>query len=360
MYNTKEFVNKMVKNGFYPFLCVPCSALKGIINCIIEYYPEYYYPVNNEGEAVAMSVGLFLNGNKPVVMLQNSGIGNMLDPITSLMDVYEIPLVFITSWRGKPGIKDEKQHLKMGKITEELFSLCDIEYIDLTLTKDNNVTDIMNEINTKYTRNKSVSLLVNQDTFFYDNPQNEVKNGMTTHLAMEMVLEKLTGKEKIVSSTGYITRELYNLCHTKNNFYMVGSMGCAISIGVGLAISSQERVVVLDGDGSALMRLEGMVPIAHYKCNNLLHIIFENGMYESTGGQPTLANGIEIDTIARGCGYKRVCVCEDIKKLENELEKSIKYDEGSQLILIKVKKNEKIMGRRKLNYTEIKEAFLKK
>ena len=168
MYDTKNFLKNMIRKGFYPFVCVPCSAFKGLIACLEDCYSEYYYPVNNEGEAVAISVGLYLNGKNPVVMVQNSGIGNMLDPITSLLHVYEIPLVFFTSWRGEPNIKDEKQHVEMGKITKSIYSLINISSIDLVHSGKFRMEFIIEKIEEEISENHSVNLLLNKKIFKYE------------------------------------------------------------------------------------------------------------------------------------------------------------------------------------------------
>jgi phosphonopyruvate decarboxylase len=252
-----------------------------------------------------LAAGWALGGRKAVVLMQNSGLGNAVNPLTSLHRVFEIPCLLAVGWRGQPGRPDEPQHALMGEITAPMLDLMGVETV--ILGEDPAALDgTLAKIDAAILAGKPAALLIPQGSLAGPGAQAAAPEGrMSRREAVQAILQGLGETDVVVATTGKISRELYFQPPSKRSqFYMVGSMGCAPSLAMGVALARPKRnVVVLDGDGALLMKLGALATIGHYRPANFLHVVLDNGAYDSTGGQPTTVAGVEIDNVARACGY---------------------------------------------------------
>lgn len=338
MIHPATFIDKARASGCDLYASVPCSFLKPLINYAIDSPEVSCVQLNNEGEATAFAAGAYLAGKKPVVMFQNSGLGNMINPITSLLCTFRIPLLLICSWRGQPGSKDEPQHELMGKISAQLLSLVNVE--NEVLSSEDHLVAAALDRSFDYLQRMSLpyGLIVPKGTLhpykLMSSPSekqktmNPVRKGATIAPSVrrfdliEVICDVVGTEHPIVGTTGLTGRELFACRDSANHFYMVGSMGCASSLALGLAmhLPREKKVVVIDGDGAILMRLEAMASIGYYQPPNLIHIVLDNNMHESTGGQQTLSHGIALDNIAVACAYADVVSTSDRDDFSRELE----------------------------------------
>ena len=322
MLSASEVVNDLKERKLGPYIGVPCSFLKPLINHLIDHEPGEYLAVNNEGEAIAVASGAYLAGRSPVVMFQNSGLGNAVNPLTSLNQVFRIPILIITTWRGEPNSRDEPQHELMGHITEQLFGLMDIPHDYFPQHTDEMEGPLNTAIRHLEARKTPYALIMRKGTLAPYELRSAV-DGRTRDSGPEVEAEPDSGARVLrrdairtvvtgagndallVATTGKTARELSEHHDRDANFYVLGSMGCASSIALGVALYQPERrVIVLDGDGAALMRLEAMASIGHYAPANLTHVILDNQSYESTGGQQTLSPTVDFTRLAIACGYR--------------------------------------------------------
>jgi len=360
------FYNKLAEKGVGFFSGVPDSLLKDFCAYITDYADQHNHIIAvNEGAAVALACGYHLSTNRiPLVYMQNSGIGNAVNPLLSLADndVYRIPLVLVIGWRGEPGVHDEPQHVKQGKVTCQLLESMGIPYA--VLEKDEN--SVNSQIETCF---KTISetespyaLVIRKDTFSpYTLKKKEEHNAVMTR---EEAIEEIAANREgiIVSTTGMISRELYELrdkagAGHARDFLTVGSMGHASFIALSIALQkSLLQVTCLDGDGAALMHMGSFAAIGTKKPRNYCHIVLNNGAHDSVGGQPTIAPFIDIPSVARACGYTKVYQVKTKKELIKILAKK---NEGLTFIEVKVKKGaRKDLGRPKSSPQENKEAFM--
>jgi len=366
MIEAEYFYNKLVGSGVGFFTGVPDSLLKDFCAYITGNTEEQNHIIAvNEGAAVGLACGYHLaTGNIPLVYMQNSGIGNAVNPLLSLADteVYRIPLVLVIGWRGEPGVHDEPQHIKQGKVTCSLLETMGIPYAVLENTEEGAGRQIENCFNTIKKTQSPYALVIRKDTFApYTLQKEEDAATMTREEAIEAIASGRDGI--IVSTTGMISRELYELREKESpvsherDFLTVGSMGHASSIALSIALQRpQIPVTCLDGDGAALMHMGALASIGTKKPRNFYHIVLNNGAHDSVGGQPTIAPFIDLPAIARACGY--VHVYQAGKK--NEL-KSILADknEGLTFIEVIVKKGaRRDLGRPKSSPIENKTAFM--
>jgi phosphonopyruvate decarboxylase len=361
------FYNKLTEKGVGFFSGVPDSLLKDFCAYITDHVEKQNHIIAvNEGAAVGLACGYHLTTNRiPLVYMQNSGIGNAVNPLLSLADseVYRIPLVLVIGWRGEPGVHDEPQHVKQGKVTCSLLESMGIPYA--VLEKDEN--SVNSQIETCF---KTISetgspyaLVIRKETFSpYTLQKKEEHEAVMTR---EEVIEEIAANREgiIVSTTGMISRELYELRDKTSagharDFLTVGSMGHASSIALAIAMQKpQLQVTCLDGDGAALMHMGSFAAIGQKKPRNYCHIVLNNGAHDSVGGQPTIAPFIDIPSVARACGYAKVYQIKTKKELKKILAKK---NEGLTFIEIKVKKGaRKDLGRPKSTPQENKEAFMK-
>lgn len=329
MVPASDIVDHLKSKGLGPFIGVPCSYLQPLISCLTDSLTGDYIAANNEGEAIALATGAFLSGRRPVVMFQNSGLGNAVNPLTSLTHLFGIPLLIFTTLRGDPRWGDEPQHQMMGRITERMLDLMDIPHAAFPETIGEIAEAIGTAVRHLETNGSPYAFIVHKGTLSSDGVRSAAKTGVSQSSieasacglilrreALEIVVTTAEAGTLIVATTGKTARELYTLGDRPENFYVVGSMGCASSIALGVAMYQPSRAVVaLDGDGAALMRLEAMASIGHYAPCNLLHLILDNESYESTGGQSTMSPSVDFPGLALACGYRSAVTSESAPEL---------------------------------------------
>jgi phosphonopyruvate decarboxylase len=366
MIETEFFYNRLTESGIGFFTGVPDSLLKDFCAYITDNTTEQNHIIAvNEGAAVALACGYHLaTGRIPLVYMQNSGIGNAVNPLLSLADteVYRIPLVLVIGWRGEPGVHDEPQHIKQGKVTCALLEAMGIPYAVLESTEEGANRQIETCFNTIAKTQSPYAFIIRKDTFAaYSITKEESKATMTREEAIEAISSSRDGI--IVSTTGMISRELYELREKEIpvnhgcDFLTVGSMGHASSIALSIALQRpQIPVTCLDGDGAALMHMGALAAIGTKKLCHFCHIVLNNGAHDSVGGQPTIAPFIDLPAITRACGYVHVYQARTKEELKNILAKK---DEGLTFIEVIVKKGaRKDLGRPKSSPIENKTAFM--
>ncbi len=311
---------------------VPDSQLRAFCDYLIDRYgtdPKHHIIAANEGNAVALAAGYHLaTGKNPVVYMQNSGEGNVINPIASLMNdkVYAIPCVFIIGWRGEPGVHDEPQHIYQGEVTLRLLEDMDIAYFVIFKdTTEGELAAKMEEFQKMLAMGKQVAFVVRKGALEFDNKiKYENANTMNREEIIRHIVEH-TGNDPIVSTTGKASRELFELREARGeghekDFLTVGSMGHASSIALGIAIQKPDRKIwIIDGDGAALMHMGAMAVIGANAPENIIHIVINNGAHETVGGMPTVAEKIELVTIAKGCGYPNAVSVDNFEDLDAEL-----------------------------------------
>ncbi len=367
---SNRLISIFAKEGLNFITGVPCSIFKDLLIYVNNTNRISHIPATSEGEACAIASGYYLSTKKiPIVYMQNSGLGNSVNPLTSLMDkvVYSIPALLLVSWRGEPGEKDEPQHLKMGKITLKLLNTLDIPYAVLSP----NETEIEKEIKKAkqyFKKNNSpYALVVKKGIIESRQNKKEEKNiySLTREQAIKIIIDNLKGNEAIVSTTGKTSRELFEYREAKKqghqtDFYTVGSMGCSAGIALGIALNKpKKRIFIFDGDGAALMKMGTLATIGHFLPKNLFHIIFDNNAHDSTGGQKTVSNSVDFSKIALTCGYKSAKTVSTQKELTGFI-KTLKLQKQPSMLVIKVKKGaRKDLGRPTTTPQENKSAFMK-
>ena len=374
MISPKFFIEALREKGIDCFAGVPDSLLKNICAYITDHFDaEHNIIAANEGAAVGLAAGHYLATGQPAcVYMQNSGEGNIINPLASLTDqeVYHIPVLLLIGWRGRPGVHDEPQHVKQGKVTTGLLNVMGVNYEVLSKEDDKAAKQI--EKAAKALANKEVfALVIEKDTFEDYKLQNVEVNDltMTREEAIQTVAAALGEKDCIVSTTGMISRELFEYRAAMNqgherDFLTVGSMGHASQIALGIAMAKTDRNVwCFDGDGAAIMHMGSMAIVANKAPKNYVHVVFNNGAHDSVGGQPTVGLKIDLPRVARAVGYPHtysVSAKEDLMDVLNE----VKKNNDLSLIEIKVKKgNRKDLGRPTTTPIQNKEAlmtFLKK
>jgi phosphonopyruvate decarboxylase len=320
----QDFVECARGYGYGCYAGVPCSFLTPFINYTIADQGLRYVSSANEGDAVALGAGAVLGGQRAVAMMQNSGLGNAINPLASLAHIFRIPLLLIVTLRGDPELQDEPQHELMGRVTGDMLRSLDIpwEYFPVEAEQ---IEGALQRAEAHMAAEQRPYALVMRKGAVAGYEQRaggnavgkgaEIKHRMSAtqlsppRLLRSRVLQRiveLTTQENtvVVATTGYTGRELFALADRPNHLYMVGSMGCASSLGLGLAMARPDlRVVVIDGDGAALMRMGNFATLGTYGGGNLVHILLDNESHESTGGQATVSGGISFAGVARSCGY---------------------------------------------------------
>lgn len=340
----EKFV-KIIGSDFYTG--VPDSQLKALCNYLMATYgidPNHHIIAANEGNCTALAAGYYLaTGKVPVVYMQNSGVGNIINPVASLLNdkVYSIPVVFVVGWRGEPGIHDEPQHIYQGEVTIKLLEDMDIAtFVIGKETTDDEVAAEMMEFREILALGKDVAFVVRKDALA-DAPAVEYKNDNT--MAREEIIQHIvraSGEDSIVSTTGKASRELFetraaNGQSHKYDFLTVGSMGHSSSIALGVAVNKPEqRIWCVDGDGAVLMHMGSMAVLGANKPKNLIHIVINNGAHETVGGMPTVAGNIDLAAVAKACGYPNAICVDNFEALDKELEAAKRRNE---LTLIEVK-----------------------
>jgi phosphonopyruvate decarboxylase len=354
------------------FAGVPDSLLKSFCAYLADNAGDKKYVITvNEGSAVALACGYHLaTGKIPLVFMQNSGLGNAVNPLLSLADgdVYRIPLVLVIGWRGEPGVHDEPQHVKQGRVTRELLDAMEIPYVILLKEKGGVIKQIAECYAHIARTGTAFAFLVQKDTFQPYRMQDKAdeESLMTREDAIEVLVKTQVENRDdgvIVSTTGMASRELYEwrekygMGHERD-FLTVGSMGHASQIALGIARQKPRLMVtILDGDGAVLMHLGGIAALGVEKPGNIRHIVLNNGAHDSVGGQPTIAGEIDLCGIARSCGYERVYCVTTKDALQTALHNA---EKGLTFIEVKVKKGSRgDLGRPQLTPEENKSAFMR-
>lgn len=340
------FVDEIEKLGIDFFTGVPDSQLKPFTNEIISRYGVGRKNViaANEGNAVGLASGYYIATDKPgCVYLQNSGLGNIFNPVTSLTneEVYGIPVLYVVGWRGEPDVHDEPQHVFQGKITLQTLELLNIKafdiHKDITVEK---MSEIFNEISQRFLNRESSALVIRKGAL-----ENKTKvqfsnhNTLVRESAIKKIIECIPKESLITSTTGKISRELYenrelNGEGHEKDFLTVGSMGHASSIALGQALSQKnKKIVCIDGDGAVIMHMGAMATIGAYEPVNLLHIVLDNSAHETVGGIPTISDKMDFVSIAKAVGYKEAYEVDNLNDLESVLKESVKKE---KLIFIRV------------------------
>ena len=348
MIDTEHFYNWLNNEGVEFFSGVPDSLLKDICAYITDNtHKENHIISANEGNAIALATGYHLaTGNLPMVYMQNSGIGNAVNPLLSLTDekVYSIPLLLMIGWRGEPGIKDEPQHIKQGEVTIDLLEAMGVSYIVLSDIEDVAKRQVKEAVITAKSNNTPFALVIKKGTFEKYSIKKKIKKDYTLSRedAIKQIVENVDLKDVIVSTTGKASRELFE-CRKENNqphnsdFLTVGSMGHTSQIALGIALQKSDRkVICIDGDGAVLMHMGGMAIIGESQPNNFIHIVINNGAHESVGGQPTVALNIDLPKIALANNYKSAVKVSSSYELDTAL-KNITKENCPCLIEVLVK-----------------------
>ena len=372
MVDPQTFYNVLVKSGVEFFTGVPDSLLRPLCACIAERAPEDKHIITaNEGAAIALAAGNYLATAKPsLVYMQNSGLGNAINPLLSLADpsVYAVPMLLMIGWRGEPGVNDEPQHLAQGQVTVPMLDAMGIAYHRLPQDTTEAAALVKNLAEDTLSEQRPIAILVSKNSFAqYKADQNSDGETLplTREQAIAIILENINADSSVVSSTGMISRELYELREGfqqkhDTDFLTVGSMGHCSQIALGVALANKnKKVVCLDGDGAAIMHMGSMAVTAQAGAANLIHIILNNGRHDSVGGQPTCGFEIDFTTIAKGCGYPSAHSVDN----EAELTKALGISMGAQgpvLLEVRVSSgNRDNLGRPEITLEQQKRAFMR-
>ncbi len=331
--NPQRLFDALQDSGVTDFAGVPCSILDPLTTAA--HSTGRYVAASVEGEALAIAAGAWLAGGQAGVLLQNSGLGNAVNPLASLLIPYRIPALLIVSWRGEPGRPDAVHHYPMGTATPALLDIFGVP--KWVLREDSDVEAIAAEAAATLERRQPAAIIVPKGVFDkgskpdwqYSSALQAVTSDeacfgggdLPTRTQVVAKFMEHCGKFATVSTTGYASRELASYGPHDHHFYMQGSMGFALGIAMGVAWQSrQEPIFVLDGDGALIMRLGSLVTAGALQRSNLVHVVLDNGAYASTGGQPTSAAGVDFPAVARACGYRRTARCVGVGGLAEAME----------------------------------------
>ena len=354
------------------FTGVPDSQLKALCNHLMRTYgvdPKHHLIAANEGNAAALAAGYHLaTGKIPVVYMQNSGEGNIINPVASLLspDVYGIPMIFVIGWRGEPGVKDEPQHVYQGKVTLRLMEDMDIPCAVVSQdTTREALEGTMSDFQKVLQEGRDVAFVIRKgaltedEAASYGNPYTLLREDAIREIA------DFTGDDPIVSTTGKASRELFEIREARGedhgrDFLTVGSMGHASSIALGIALQRPEaRVWCIDGDGAALMHMGAMGVIGATGPSNLIHIVLDNQAHETVGGMPTVSGKIRLDEIAKACGYRKVVQAQSKGEIREALT-ALRETEGPAFLQVHCALGARAdLGRPTTSPRENKEAFMR-
>lgn len=325
MIEADAFLGAAASRGIDFYAGVPCSFLTPLINRVASGRGAAYVGAASEGEAVAIAAGAWLGGRGTAVLCQNSGLGNAVNPLTSLNQPFRIPTLLVTTWRGEPGLGDEPQHELMGRITQELLRVIEVPHRPFP-REPADIAPALDEACDAMARTGLPFALVMQkgsvrEDGLDETPRAKLPPGRRHDLGtggarparaalLERLLAGLPDSAAVVATTGKCGRELFTLSDREQHLYQVGSMGGASGMGLGVALTTRRPVVVLDGDGAALMKLGSMATIGAYRPAGLVHVLLDNGVHDSTGGQATVSPAIDFAGVALACGYRAAWTCD--------------------------------------------------
>ena len=312
---------------------VPDSQLKALCDYLMYTYgidPKHHIIAANEGNCTALAAGYHLaTGKVPVVYMQNSGEGNIINPVASLLNdkVYAIPMIFVVGWRGEPGVHDEPQHIYQGEVTLKLLE--DMGIASYVIGKDTTEEELavtMEEFHEILKSGKDVAFVIRKGALeFTEKVEYRNDNQMIREEIIRHVLQA-SGEDPIISTTGKASREVFEIREANGqghqyDFLTVGSMGHSSSIALGVALNKpNRRIWCIDGDGAVLMHMGSMAILGANKPENLIHIVINNGAHETVGGMPTVAAGLDFTAIARACGYPNAVRVDTFEALDREME----------------------------------------
>ena len=353
---------------------MPCSFLTPFINRVIDDPGLAYTGATSEGEAVGISFGAYLAGSRTVTMCQNSGLGNMVNPLTSLNYPFRVPTLLITTWRGEPGVADEPQHEQMGRIMHRLLDTLEIPWLPFP-RGEAAIPGVLAEADAHMRESQRPFALVMSKDSVAPNPllpqpaHSRVGTTLTEHedsserltrtQALKLILEELPGGEAIIATTGKTGRELFTVADRPGHLYVVGGMGTASAIGLGVASTlPRQRVVVIDGDGAALMKLGSLATIGWQQPANLLHIILDNEAHDSTGGQRTAAGVTRFAAVGAAANYRTAIFAVRPEDISQAIRAAV-AEPGPTLLHIKIRLGSpENLGRPTIAPHEVKERFM--
>lgn len=370
MLDTQHFGEELKRRGYDFFAGVPCSFLKSLINYANN--TGNYVAAANEGDAVAVAAGAYLGGRKSVVLMQNSGLTNATSPLTSLNAIFRIPVLGFVSLRGEIDVPDEPQHQLMGRITTKLLDLMEIRWEYLS-SNQAEATQQLARADAVVERDETFFFVVKKDTFDKVDLIGRRPSAVSDRTiqcrtraeakplrsdALQTIVAETGGGILRLATTGYTGRELCTINDSEQNLYQVGSMGCVGSLGLGLALARKDKaVVVIDGDGSLLMRLGALAVIASQNPPNLLHLVMDNQCYESTGGQATVSGSVDFVALASAAGFRRALHLHDLADL-SECVRNWKQTRGLTFACLSISAGaQKDIARPTLTPSEVKARF---
>lgn len=319
------FLEAAAARGTSFYTGVPCSYLTPLINAVASSRSLDYVKAASEGEAVAIAAGAWLAGRGTAVMCQNSGLGNAVNPLTSLNHPFRIPTLLVVTWRGEPGHKDEPQHALMGRITENLLRTVEVPHGAFPRTPAA-IAPALDAADAAMARGTPYAMVMHQDSvrpgaLHETRPQPAPPGARrdwhggerpTRAAVLERLLADIPPDAAVIATTGKCGRELFTLDDRPQHLYQVGSMGGASGMGLGVALNTARPVVVLDGDGAALMKLGTLATIGAHRPPGLVHVLLDNGVHDSTGGQMTVSDQVDFAAVALACSYRGAADCEDL------------------------------------------------
>ena len=374
MIKPEDLYNYLTKKGIVFYSGVPDSLLKNFCSYVTDNSESEKHIINsNEGAAVALAAGHYLSTGKPaLVYMQNSGLGNAVNPLLSLADpeVYGIPMLMMIGWRGEPGKKDEPQHIKQGKVMAGMLDAMGIKYEFLNNETEDFHKIIDSLLDTITKNNCPVALIISEGTF----ENYELKNkdnvcrkdlSLLREDAIKIIIDNISKNDVIVSTTGKTSREVYEYREYKNqghqnDFLTVGSMGHCSQIALGIALEKKDRqVFIIDGDGSVIMQMGSLAICGSEAPVNFKHLVINNGAHDSVGGQPTAGFEISFTEAAKACGYKFISAAENEMEIKIEFSKFLE-SRGPSFLEIKVNKGSREdLGRPASTPQHNKEEFMK-
>lgn len=373
MLNPKDLFEFLCQNQIKFFSGVPDSLLKYFCAYLSDHCSENNHIISaNEGNAIGLAAGNYLGSQNPsLVYLQNSGIGNIINPILSLADkeVYKIPMLLLIGWRGEPSLIDEPQHIKQGKVTTNILDSIGVEWFIVGPETKNPIDVFAKALRLMYSSESPVAVIVKKNTFekYHLLKKEEKESLLLREEALKIILDNLSKNSLIVSTTGMTSREIFEYRESKGqshfkDFLTVGSMGHTSSIAFGLSLAQPtKKIFCIDGDGSMLMHLGAVAIQGVSDRDNFFHILINNGAHDSVGGQPTVGKKINFCDIAKACGYKITCKVYKPEEIKFNINKFVNEEKGPVFLEIFVQKgSRKNLGRPTIKPIDNKKSFMDK